>query len=557
MRHITFLCTLLAIVGCKSSQAQRAAAPPAPRPNILWISAEDISPDFGCYGDKDAITPNLDRFAATGVRFNNAFSTAPVCSPSRSSIITGMYASSIGTMHHRSDGVPPRFVKCFPEYLRAAGYFCTNNAKTDYNFPVPVTAWDECNQNAHWRHRKDGQPFFAVFNLNVSHESRLQMNDKQIERELADVKKEDRHDPAKVTLPVYYPDTPIVRKGWARYNDMVTETDIQFAQILKQLDDDGLAKNTIVFFWGDHGRCMPRGKRWLWDSGIKVPLLVRWPGWIEPGTVRNDLVSFIDLAPTLLSLGGAEMPTYLQGQVILGPHTAPARQYIYCHRDRMDETPDTMRCVRDKQFKYIRNFHPELPYAQPIKYMDKIPTMQEWRRLDREGKLVFPQNLFFAKTKPKEELYDVVNDPDEIHNLAEDPDFGKPLARLRTALDEWMKKTNDLGLVPEADLQARMRPNGVTPVTEAPTIKVSKDSGPAEQVTIECPTAGASIAYTTEAGAKPHWSLYTGPLSLSPGATLRAKACRIGFENSPEAHAQIGPEPVIGRKAATQTARAE
>jgi uncharacterized sulfatase len=555
MRYSFIFCALLATVGCHSSKQPRAsAAQPAPRPNILWISAEDISPDLGCYGDPDAHTPNLDAFAASGVRFNNAFSTAPVCSPSRSSIITGMYASSIGTMHHRSVGVPPRYVKCFPEYLRAAGYFCTNNAKTDYNFPTPITAWDECNQKAHWRHRKEGQPFFAVFNLNVSHESRLRMNDKEIERELVDVKKEDRHDPAKVTLPVYLPDTPVVRKDWARYNDMITELDIQVAQILKQLDDDGLSKNTIVFFWGDHGRCFPRGKRWLWDSGIKVPLLVRWPGWIEPGTVRNDLVSLFDLGPTLLNLAGAEIPTYMQGQIILGPHTAPPRQYIYCCRDRMDETPDTIRCVRDKQFKYIRNFHPELPYAQIIKYQEKIPTFQEWRRLDREGKLVYPQNLFMAKTKPPEELYDITQDPDEIHNLANDPDFGEQLVRMRKALDDWMKKTNDLGLVPEADLQARMRPNGVTPVTEKPTIHVSKDSGDSHTVTIDCPTPGASIAYTTEESAKPHWKLYTGPLKFDSGVRLRAMACRTGFENSGETSQHVGIEPVIGKKAATQTA---
>jgi uncharacterized sulfatase len=334
-----------------------------------------------------------------------------------------------------------------------------------------------------------------------------------------------------VTLPVYLPDTPVVRKDWARYNDMITELDIQVARILKELDDDGLSKNTIVFFWGDHGRCFPRGKRWLWDSGIKVPLLVRWPGWIEPGTVRNDLVSLFDLGPTLLNLAGAEIPTYMQGQIILGPHTAPPRQYIYCCRDRMDETPDTIRCVRDKQFKYIRNFHPELPYAQIIKYQEKIPTFQEWRRLDREGKLAYPQNLFMAKTKPAEELYDITQDPDEIHNLANDPDFGEQLAR--------------------------MRPNGVTPVTEKPVIHVSKDSSGTLTATIECPTPGASIAYTTETGAKPHWALYTGPLKFTTGVHLRAVACRTGFENSGETSEQIGPEPVIGRKSATQTARVE
>jgi hypothetical protein len=268
-------------------------------------------------------------------------------------------------------------------------------------------------------------------------------------------------------------------------------------------------------------------------------------------------VSLIDLGPTVLNLAGADIPTYMQGQIILGPHTAPARQYIYCHRDRMDETSDTIRCVRDRQYKYIRNFHPELPYAQPIKYMDKIPTMQEWRRLDREGKLVFPQNLFFAKTKPKEELYDVVNDPDEVHNLAADPDCADQLTRLRASLDQWMKSTNDLGLVPEADLQSRMRPNGVTPVTDPPNIEVSSPAHGAVTVTLSDATQDASIAYTTDTGTNPHWNLYIAPIRVTSAVVVRAKACRIGFQNSKESSQQIGPDQVIGKKNKTQTAETD
>jgi N-sulfoglucosamine sulfohydrolase len=251
------------------------------RPNILWISAEDISPDLGSYGDGYARTPNLDKLASQGVRFAKAFSVAPVCAPSRSAIITGMYATSIGSHHMRSKAVPPAGVKAFPEYLRAAGYYCTNNSKTDYNFEAPptnappVTVWDESSRNAHWRNRALGQPFFAVFNLIVTHESQIRTGKEEFAKNTAGLKPEDRHDPTQAVLPPYYPDTPIVRNDWARYYDLITAMDLQAAELLKQLEEDGVAENTIVFFWGDHGRGLPRAKRWLYDSGIHVPLIVR------------------------------------------------------------------------------------------------------------------------------------------------------------------------------------------------------------------------------------------------------------------------------------------
>ncbi|HUG93472.1 MAG TPA: sulfatase, partial [Planctomycetaceae bacterium] len=331
------------LAGAVPSGAPAHAAERAPsRPNILWISCEDTGVQLGCYGDDYATTPNLDRFAAQGVLFENCFTHSGVCAVARSGLITGMYPISIGSQHMRSRIVPPPYVKCFPEYLRAAGYWCTNRSKTDYNFDPPLTAWDENSpQSRDWRGRAPGQPFFSVINLTVSHESQIRANFRGL-----------KHDPGKVKLPPYIPDTPLTRRDRARYYDIVSEMDRQAGEILQRLEDDGLADETIVFFWGDHGEGLPRGKRWIYDSGIHVPLIVRWPGTIEPGSRREDLVCFLDFAPTMLSLAGVDPPAHMQGQVILGGKQAPPREYVFAHRDRMDETYDLIRAVRDRRFKY-------------------------------------------------------------------------------------------------------------------------------------------------------------------------------------------------------------
>lgn len=428
------------------------ASTPSPRPNFLWISCEDMSPDLGCYGAPDARTPNLDRLAAQGARFTRAFSAAPVCAPSRSTIITGIYATTLGSHHMRSKVVIPAGVKCFPEHLRNAGYYCTNNVKTDYNFVPPRSAWDESSRKAHWRNRPAGKPFFSVFNLTVTHESKFHMTDAEFEREMADVPAGMRHDPARAQLPPYYPDTPVVRKDWARYQDMITAMDLQAGRILKELEEDGLATSTVVVFFSDHGRGMPRCKRWLYDSGTRVPLIVRMPGKTR-STVREDLVCLGDLAPTMLSLAGVAPPTQMQGRVLLGAQTAPAPEYVFGIRDRMDETHDMIRSVRGTRFRYIRNFFPERPYTQRIAYGEKSPTMKELRRLHADSQLSGPQTLFMAPTKPAEELYDLERDPHETSNLASSPAHQLQLAKMRRALDEWMKRTGDLGPVPEEELQ--------------------------------------------------------------------------------------------------------
>ncbi|HQR35989.1 MAG TPA: sulfatase-like hydrolase/transferase [Blastocatellia bacterium] len=519
------------------------------RPNILWLSTEDISPDLGCYGDEYAHTPNLDKFATQSARYTNAFSSAPVCAPSRSAIITGMYPTTIGSLHMRSKAVPPAGVKAFPEYLRAAGYYCTNNSKTDYNFEAPPsnrppdTVWDETSNKAHWRNRQDkSQPFFAVFNFVVTHESQVRVPDDQYKKNTARLKPEEFHDPAKAKLPPYYPDTPLVRKDWARYADNITAMDYMVADVLKQLEEDGLAENTVVFFWGDHGRGLPRAKRWVYDSGLRVPLMVRWPGKIKPAVV-DDVVSLMDLGPTVLSIAGVPIPPVMQAQAFLGDQKKAPRQYAFAHRDRMDESYDMMRSVTDKRFHYIKNFFPGRPYAQHIEYMEEMPTMQELRRLYKDhmnaldpnyGKAMTPaQLLFFRPEKPVEELYDVTVDPHEINNLAALPQHQETLKRMRAALEQWQKQTKDLGLVPELELRERMRPGGVWQKVAAPKIS-ERTVGDKTVITITCATEGSSIAYTTEAGKNPRWKLYSGELALPKGTTLRVKGCRLGYLDSDE-----------------------
>ena len=419
VRLISFLCCLVG-----SFVAFAADTPPTLRPNVLWISVEDISPDLGCYGDKNAVTPTIDRLAAEGVRFTRCFTHAGVCAPSRSGLITGCYPPSIGTHHMRCKGVPPDDVRCFPEYLRLAGYYCTNNVKTDYQFDVPATAWDENSNKADWRGRDKGQPFFSVINFTTTHESQIRNPSDATKRLVEKLPPEQRHDPAKMIAPPFYPDTPVVRRDIANYYDNITAMDGQVAAVLKRLEEDGLAEDTIVWFWGDHGRGMPRYKRWLYDTGLRVPLVVyvpeKWrkhvrpdnPDALKPGSTIDDLTAFVDFAPTVLSLAGLPKKEHFQGQAFFGPHRVEKpREYVYGHRDRMDETYDLIRTVRDKRFRYVRNFMPWQSYSQDIAYMNEMPTMQEWRRLHAAGELTGPQADWFRKAKPIEELYDTELDP--------------------------------------------------------------------------------------------------------------------------------------------------
>lgn len=463
MKCHTFILALGAmLIGHSMAPAQGAK-----RPNILWLTCEDISPNLGCYGDKDAVTPHLDALAKEAVRYTHAFSVAGVCAPSRSALITGMYPSTLGSHYMRCRATLPAEVKTYSEHLRNAGYYCTNNVKTDYNFAVPKGAWDQNSNRAHWRGRPKGAPFFAVFNNTITHESQIRAPEAAYKKNTARLSEKERHDPKKITIPPFHPDTPEVRRDWARYHDNITAMDKWVADRLKELADDGLADDTIVFFYGDHGVGLPRGKRWLYDTGMCVPLLIRFgknfahlaPG--KPGTATDRLVSFVDFGPTALSLAGAKVPANMQGVAFLGAAAGKPREYVYGIRDRMDERNDCTRAVRDKRYKYIRNYHPYKPWAQPLNYMELMPTMRAWRRLKAEGKLKGPAALWMADTKPFEELYDTEADPHELVNLAGSDKHREALARLRQAHVAWMAETRDLGLMPEALVYERSK--GRTP----------------------------------------------------------------------------------------------
>lgn len=435
------------------------------RPNIVWIVLDDASPNTGTYGDRQAHTPNMDRLASEGVRFTNAFTHAPVCAPSRSGLISGMYPTSIGTHHMRSQLLNPPEV--FTVYLRQAGYQVIWPGKTDFNFAVPPNTANitqgltnngppnAFDSRKDWTEQApDQRPFFAYINLGMTHESQIRLEPQEFAKVTARLKPGDRHDPAHMVVPPYYPDAPEVRKDLANYYDLMTAADYRIGDILKRLDEQKLADNTVVLLFSDHGRGMPRAKRWLYDSGIRVPLIVRYPGKLKAGTINDNLVSFIDFAPTVLSLAGVSIPARFQGQIFLG-EKVQQREYVYAARDRMDEKLDRIRAVRDKRYKYIRNFYTELPYTQPIAYNELNPTMQAWRRLSDEGKLTGAAKLFFARTKPREELYDTTVDRYEINNLAENPKYKATLAKMRRALDKWITETKDLGEVPEAELIRR------------------------------------------------------------------------------------------------------
>lgn len=448
------------------------AAESVERPNILWITAEDISPNLGCYGDTYARTPQLDALARQGVRYTHAFATAPVCSPARSCLITGMYATSLGTQRLRSRFPVPSQVRGFPALLREAGYYTVNNVKTDYNLRDEQSfirdCWNECSPRSHWRGRKPGQPFFAVFNLMTTHQSRASVwPAEQFEKEVASkLSSDERHDPARALLPPYYPDTADARRTWARYHDCLTAMDKEVGALLKQLADDGLADNTIVFFYGDNGMGLPRGKRCLWDSGLHEPLLVRFPDRFRSlaptsaGSTTDRLVSFVDFAPTVLSLCGVKIPAHMQGVAFLGQAAGPAREFVFGARDRVDEVFDLSRSVRDRRFLYIRNFMPHQSWMPPEAFSDASTFRREFTRLAAEGKLNDAQLTYAAPRKALEELYDTEADPHQIHNLAAAPAHGATLEKMRRTLREWILRTRDAGFLTEPQLWERLGPTG-------------------------------------------------------------------------------------------------
>jgi N-sulfoglucosamine sulfohydrolase len=466
MRLLPVVCAIVLSVGTHLTRA-------ADRPNILWITTEDMSPTLGCYGDAFARTPALDAFAKESIRFTHAFATAPVCSPSRSCLITGMYATSLGTQRLRcQEAIPPDF-KGFPQYLRNAGYFTSNNVKTDYNLANEAAfireTWNESSAQAHWRQRQPGQPFFSVFNLMITHQSRTSAwtwedFEKEIQPHLS---ANERSDPAKVPLPPYYPDTPTSRRTMSRFYDCVAAMDKLVAGILQQLADDGLAEDTIVFFYSDHGSGLPRHKRLLHDSGMRVPLMIRFPKkWqhlapARPGEITTRLVSFVDFAPTVLGLAGLAVPPHMEGTAFLGPNAGKPRTHVFGARDRVDEAFDVARSVRDQRWLYIRNYLPHLSWHQPEWFSDQSDMRREITSLATEGRLNAAQLTYAAPTRPREELYDTQRDPHQIHNLAADPKYAAQLSRMRKLQRDWTLQTRDLGFLPEAEQSIRSQ--GRTP----------------------------------------------------------------------------------------------
>jgi N-sulfoglucosamine sulfohydrolase len=450
LRVLAFLCALRAL--CGESLA-------ADRPNVLWLTAEDFGPHLGCYGAKEVSTPNLDKLAADGVRYPRFYVTCPVCSPSRSAFMTGMYQTTIGAHNHRShrdDGYQlPDGVKLLPTWLKEAGYFTANvrrmppavgfrgAGKTDWNFTPPKKPFDSDD----WADLKTHQPFFAQLNFQETHRT---------------FHAPKHADPAKVAVPPYYPDHPVARADMAAYLDSATELDRKIGLILKQLEADGLADNTLVVFFGDNGQAHVRGKQFCYEEGLHVPLIVRWPAkfpapkHFAPGTVDDRLLESIDLAPTTLTVAGAAVPPKMQGRPFLGDAVGPPKEYVFGARDRCDETVFRFRTVRDDKYRYIRNFTPDRPFLQANAYKEKqYPVWTLLPKLNAEGKLTPEQARLCEPTMPAEELYELESDPHEVRNLVDDPAHRAALDRLRMMLADWIETSRDQGATPEPPEVAR------------------------------------------------------------------------------------------------------
>lgn len=439
----------LGLLACACALVPLAAAD---RPNLLWLTSEDHGPQMGCYGDPLARTPHVDALAAKGMIFKRAWSNAPVCAPARTAIISGMFPPSLGAEHMRSEVAMPVGAKMLPQYLREAGYYCTNNAKEDYNLTKPGSVWDESSAQAHWRKRPSGAPFFAVFNAGQSHEGQIYRRPHQAVL-----------DPAAVRVPAYHPDTPEVRRDWAQYYDNVSTVDAVAGGHLRDLAAAGLADDTIVFYYGDHGPGLPRSKRWPSDSGLRVPLVVYFPPkWrhlapkeYAPGAQSDRLVSFVDLAPTVLSLAGIAPPAAMQGRAFAGRHQVDGPAYLHGFRGRMDERYDLVRSVTDGRYVYLRNYWPHVSQGQRVRTQFQMPTTQVWRRRFEEGQTNEAQSVFWREPKAPEELYDLNADPDEVRNLAAAPEHRAALERLRDEARAHAARIRDLGFLPEAELHAR------------------------------------------------------------------------------------------------------
>lgn len=512
------------------------------RPNILWLVAEDLSPHLPAYGDSTVATPHLDRLAAEGVRYTRVFSPSGVCAPSRAALALGMYPTRTGAMHMRTgpwyapadkppdtwptgqkiyEALPPEGTHMHSTYLRRAGYYATNNAKQDYQFRAELTAWDESSNRAHWRNRPDpDQPFFSIFNFGVTHESQIWARADSTLRVAEDLR---------VSVPPYLPDTEAVRTDLRRMYSNIAEMDAQVGKVLDQLEADGLLDKTIIFWFSDHGGMLPRTKRTLYDTGMQVPLLVRFPGAQLAGQSDGQLLSFVDFMPTLLSLARIPLPENLDGTAWMGTSRArEPRKYIHAAADDFDQCcHDRVRAVRDSRFKYVRNLLPDQSYYLPVPYREQMASMQEMLRLQQQGRLDSLAALWFRPVKDPEELFDTRADPFELHNLAGDPAYAEKRAELRAELDRWMVATADKGLVAEAEYLHQIWPDGKQPVTGE--VEVSAREG---NLYLATATKGADIGFQwLEEGEAPSgaWGIYSEPLPVQRGKILLTRAHRIGY----------------------------
>ena len=537
MKLLAFsILTVLLCCACDASYQASKEQPSLSTPNILWLVAEDLSPIIPAFGDDTVATPNLDRLATEGVSYTRVFSTSGVCAPSRAALATGMYQNRIGAQHMRTtnvsgfdidglvpyEAVPPPFVKMHSQYFREAGYYTSNNAKEDYQFRKAVTAWDDSSLTAHWRNREPGQPFFSVFNFNITHESQIWVQAKNPLRVPYDLD---------VPIPPYLPDTEVAKQDVRQVYSNIVAMDEQVGKILDELEQDGLLESTVIFWFSDHGGPLPRQKRLLYDSGLRVPMIIRYPDQWRAGERDDQLISFVDFKSTALSLAGIEPPDYVDGRAFAGKfQSSESRRYVHAAADRFDRQYDMIRAVRDERFKYLRNYYPERGYYLPLTYREQMPIMQELLFLRDQGKLKEAQSQWFRESKPLEELFDTLTDPHELHDLAHDPAYSDKLLELRAELDSWLSGFEDKGMMSELDLINEIWPGMEQPVTSSPT--AYNQYG---RIVLSSLTPGASIGYQILGPGRPFdstWKVYTEPLQLAPGMRLIAIAHRIGFRPS-------------------------
>lgn len=518
--------------------------------NVVWISCEDMGPILGSYGNDRIKTPNLDKLAAEGVRYTNAYSTAGVCAPSRFSIITGMYSARLGAHNMRTgdyhnyktpeevtyrsnigvldkagknipeyEVVTPEYVKPFTEILRKEGYYCANNFKCDYQFNAPFTAWDEVSSTVSFRDAPKDKPFFYVWNTLLTHESRIW----ERKNEPLTVLPED------VIIPSYFPDIPEVRNDIARKYSNIEAMDKKVGELINQLEEDGLLGNTIIMFWSDHGGNLLRQKRAVGNSGLNVPLIIRYPNKQNAGKVDDRIVSLMDLGPTVLSLLNIESPVHFDGKAIAGKFEKEPRKYAFGTADRFDESTDMQRSVLDGRYVYIKNFMPELPLIYRNNYRERITMNSKLIEMDSKGKLDGDAAYIFMKSKPIEEFYDLHNDPYEVNNIINNPEHSQRINDFRNALADWQLKINDQGFKPENEIVRLFWPNMIQPKTNNVEFNIT-GSGLYELTSL---TNGASIGYQIDEkiGSK-SWDLYHQPIIIPDNKKIVARAIRIGYKAS-------------------------